>query len=691
MTPKSQAGNATLFRLLRFAFRLVPMSEAARDRMRQRFLDRYSHLVPTGPRGQLAPPTVRRARVRADERAIGYVAYRKEPLPSPLPATLVAFYLPQFHPIAENDEWWGKGFTEWRNVACALPQFEGHAQPRLPADLGYYDLRNVDTMHEQARLASEYGIGAFCFYFYWFSGRTLLEKPLRQWLDDPTLQLPFCLCWANENWSRRWDGRSDDILIAQQHSAEDDLAFIAHIAAYLRDPRYLRVEGKPLLLVYRPDLLPDARQTAQRWRHWCRANQIGEIHIAYVQGFERPDPRDIGFDAAVEFPPNLSNPTNLTADQRLLNPEFEGQVLDWRELAADYSSRAMPAYTLYPGVNAGWDNEPRRPGKGRIYLHAAPRRYRDWLQSTITTRLAGKAPAERMVFINAWNEWAEGAVLEPDSTLGHAWLDATRQALQRTTAPIAATTGVQACVVIHAWYSEVLDEILVTLQATGLQWRLVVTTTPEKAAAVREALSQRGMAAEIVIGENRGRDILPFLRVANRLLDEGIDVVLKLHTKRSLHRSDGDAWRRELINQLASPQRASAILSAFDERQTLGLVGPEVHLQQLEWSWDANVNAMEYISARMGALRAGPDALFVAGSMFWVRLSALRPLLDSALLAHEFESESGQLDGTMPHAIERLFTACATNAGFTVDDAAAVTGAGLGDPSSATRRGYRYP
>ena len=674
MSGARQTGNTMVFRLLRFGFRLVPMSEAARDRLRQRFLDRYSHLVPPGPRGQAAVAVERRPRVRSDERAIGYVPYRQEPLPSPLPATLVAFYLPQFHPIAENDEWWGKGFTEWRNVARALPQFEGHAQPRLPADLGFYDLRNLDTMHEQAKLAREYGIGAFCFYFYWFSGQTLLEQPLRQWLDDPTLELPFCLCWANENWSRRWDGRGNDILIAQNHSAEDDLAFIAHIAAYLRDPRYLRVEGKPLLLVYRQDLLPDARQSAQRWRRWCRANQIGEIHIAYVQGFERPDPRDIGFDAAVEFPPNLSNPSNLTANQRLLNPEFDGRVLDWRELAADYSSRPMPAYPLYPGVNAGWDNEPRRQGKGRVYLHASPRRFRDWLQTTINSRLADKPPEERLVFVNAWNEWAEGAVLEPDSRLGHAWLQAMRSALQRAaTVPSKMSPMPRLCVVVHAWYPDSFDDILNTLMATGLSLRLIVTTAPEKAADIRVVLERHAMQAEVVVLENRGRDILPFLHVANRLLDEGEDVVLKLHTKHSPHRGDGDRWRSELLDRLLSPGRAGRILQAFGEDPKLGLVAPEGHLQPLSYYWGANENNVRYLATRMGiaAPRANSDT-FVSGSMFWLRLSALRPLLDAHLDDWEFEPEAAQVDGTFAHAIERVFGLCVRAQDLRIESAAAV-------------------
>ncbi|HLM53855.1 MAG TPA: glycoside hydrolase family 99-like domain-containing protein, partial [Pseudoxanthomonas sp.] len=297
----------------------MPLS--TRDRLRQRFLDRYSSLVPPAPRGQ--PPTdgarVRRPYVRSDERAIGYVPYSKGELPDPLPATLVAFYLPQFHTIPENDEWWGKGFTEWRNVTRALPQFEGHHQPRLPGDLGFYDLRNVEVMREQARLAKEYGIGAFCFYFYWFGGKTLLETPLRNWLNDPTIDFPFCLCWANEKWTRTWDGRGDEILIDQRHSPEDEIAFIKYIADYFRDPRYLRVGGNPLLLIYRPQSLPNALASSHRWREWCRLNKIGELHIAYVESFERPVPKQIGFDSAVEFPPNLMSLGSCATRHVLIN------------------------------------------------------------------------------------------------------------------------------------------------------------------------------------------------------------------------------------------------------------------------------------------------------------------------------------------------------------------------------------
>ena len=651
----------------------MPLTAATRDRLRQSFLERHAGLVPDGPRGQSPAQTPsRRPKLHAGGRSIGYRAPHQTHLPDPLPATLVAFYLPQFHPIPENDAWWGDGFTEWRNVTRALPQFEGHMQPRLPSTLGFYDLRLPDVMRRQMALAREHGIGAFCSYFYWFAGQTLLEQPLRQWLDDPSLDLPLCLCWANENWSRRWDGRADQVLIAQRHSPEDDLAFIAHIAPYLLDPRYLHVNGRPLLLVYRPGLLPEPAATAARWRQWCAAHDIGEIHLAYVQSFDNVDPRSIGFDSAVAFPPNNTSQRPITAQRRLLNPEFNGDVLDWRELAREAMARPDATYPLHPCVNPGWDNEPRRSGAGRIYVHASPRGYRDWLRHAIATARRREPEVKTpLVFINAWNEWAEGAVLEPDTRLGHAWLQATRAALCEP-APV----HTRPCAVVHAWYPEVLGELLDALRASSLDWRLVVTTVPEREAAVRAVLDGHDLTYELETVENRGRDILPFLRVANRLLDEGEQFVLKLHTKRSTHLEDGDAWRRELVARLLAPERASRLIAAFDEDPALGLIAAEGHIQPLAHYMGANRDALDYLITQLGLgpLEASVDVEFIAGSMFWVRLDALRPIIDAQLAEQEFESEKGQVDGTLAHAIERLFALASRHAGFHVKDAATLCG-----------------
>lgn len=659
-----------LFHWLRKGFRLTPLPEATRDRLRQRILDRYNHLVPKGPQG-MAPASGRIAhspREFSGGRAIGYVPYREGSVPTNSPAKFIAFYLPQFHPIPENDAWWGKGFTEWNNVTRALPQFEGHLQPRLPGELGFYDLRSVDVMRRQMELAHEYGIAAFCTYFYWFGGKTLLETPLRQWLDDPTLSLPICLCWANENWSRRWDGRAQDLLISQLHSEADDLAFIAHVSAYLKDPRYLRVNGKPVLLVYRPGLLPEPKISVQRWRGWCREHGIGEIYLAYVQSFDRIDPRIIGFDAAIEFPPNNTSLEPITGDQQLINPDFRGDVLDWRQLAGAAETAPDPQYPCYPGVNPGWDNEPRRSGRGRVFQHASPRRYKQWLQRASTAAVR-RLPAHPLVFINAWNEWAEGAVLEPDSRLGYAWLEATRQAHLEVAARV---LDPRPCAVIHAWYMDVFDELVDALRDSNITWRIIITTTPEREAGVRRRVQELALDAEVVVCENRGRDVLPFLQVANRLYDEGVTVVLKIHTKRSTHREDGERWRKELVDKLLAPELAPRILQAFRERQDLGLVAADGHLLPLSYFWGANEANVNYLCGRIGIDRPSPERdRFIAGTMFWGRLEAMRPLLDAHLGLDEFEGEAAQLDGTLAHAVERIFCLTASNQGFVTQETSA--------------------
>ena len=350
---------------------------------------------------------------------------------SELPVNLIAFYLPQFHPIPENNEWWGEGFTEWTNVRPAKPIFDGHYQPRMPGELGFYDLLDGKTQQRQVELAKQYGIGGFCFYFYWFHGKRLLEQPVIQYRENKSLDLPYCLCWANENWSRTWDGLESHVLIGQEHSPEDDLAFIQYISQYFADERYIRIDGRPLLLVYRPSLLPDTKATADRWRNWCRQNGFGEIYLAYTQSFEIVDPSELGFDAAIEFPPNNTAPDIVTHELVTIDPDFEGYVYDYNSLMARSYRYEDPSYTLFRGVTPSWDNIARRPRTGAVFSGTTPERYREWLRNAVSDTVDQfEEPSKRLVFINAWNEWAEGAYLEPDGVYGHAYLEATRQALE---------------------------------------------------------------------------------------------------------------------------------------------------------------------------------------------------------------------------------------------------------------------
>lgn len=343
---------------------------------------------------------------------------------------VITFYLPQYHPIPENDEWWGNGFTEWTNVRPARPLFEGHYQPHEPDEfLGYYDLRDTSVMRKQIELAKQYGIEGFCFYTYWFSGTRLLETPVDNYLADNTLDLPFCICWANENWSRRWDGKDSDLLMVQHYSDQDDIAFISHMAKYLRDPRYIRVNGKPLLIVYRPNLFPSMSDTAMRWRDCCREIGLGEIYIAYVQSFEKRDPSDYGLDAAIEFPPNNSAPPDITKNVVSARFDFSGRVYDWRIFLQRSENFKLKNYPVLRGVCPSWDNTPRKKGRGTVFANSSPNLFERWLTNVFEDTVQQIEDVDqRIVFVNAWNEWGEGAHLEPDQRYGYAWLQAVRNA-----------------------------------------------------------------------------------------------------------------------------------------------------------------------------------------------------------------------------------------------------------------------
>ena len=310
------------------------------------------------------------------------------------------------------------------------PQFVGHYQPHLPGELGFYDLRMPEVQRRQIELAKVYGIHGLCFHHYWFGGTRLLRQPLEQLLANPDMDFPFCLCWANENWSRRWDGQESEILIAQQHSAADDLAFIRDIEPALRDPRYIRVDGRPLLVVYRPALLPNPRETAERWRAHCRSVGIGDLYLVSTQAFDRTDPREFGFDAAMEFAPNNMGAPDITGQMPLVNSEFKGVVYDYRYLIEYAKTATPPAYELFRSVTPMWDNEARRPGRGAVFANTSPAGYREALEATCRYTVA-HLPDKPFVFLNAWNEWAEGAHLEPDRRYGYAYLQATADALNR--------------------------------------------------------------------------------------------------------------------------------------------------------------------------------------------------------------------------------------------------------------------
>ena len=350
--------------------------------------------------------------------------------------TVVALYLPQFHPIPENDEWWGKGFTEWTNVTKARPLYRGHQQPNLPSDLGLYDLRVAETRLAQAQMARAYGVDAFCYYHYWFgSGRRLLERPFKEVLASGEPDLPFMLCWANQTWAGVWHGLSNRVLIEQtypgtrDHEAHFELLFEA-----FSDPRYLRVEGKPVFKVYRPTELPESRKTIALWQSMARAAGLPGIYFVGTKSDPDWNPKEFGFDAYVKVPllqrrrewVSWRRPL-VKIHNRWLDACSRPSVLDYASQIDNVVPPEAPDW-LIPCVLPNWDNTPRSGARGLVLHGSTPALFRQQLQRALKLTQARKS-ADNFLFVKSWNEWAEGNHLEPGSRQGHGYLEQLRDQL----------------------------------------------------------------------------------------------------------------------------------------------------------------------------------------------------------------------------------------------------------------------
>ncbi len=354
----------------------------------------------------------------------------------------IAIYLPQYHPIPENDEWWGKGFTEWTNVTKAKPLFKKHYQPHLPADLGFYDLRLPEIRQAQAELAREYGIHGFCYYHYWFNGKQLLNKPIDEVLKSGQPDFPFCLCWANENWTRSWDGQNSQILLKQDYSFADDISHINYLFKFFKDKRYIRIDNKPFFIVYKPELFPDIKKTISIWRNEALKAGIGELYLGY---FEKEilnlDPKEIGFDIAIEFQPNFANlppQRNFNIVHKILkklkiwnNVYSRNKILDYTVISKSKNNEVNSIYKRFPCVTPMWDNSARKKDNANIFINSKPKLYYEWLINTIKN-FTPYSVEENFIFINAWNEWAEGNHLEPCQKWGRKYLEATKKAVENS-------------------------------------------------------------------------------------------------------------------------------------------------------------------------------------------------------------------------------------------------------------------
>lgn len=355
-------------------------------------------------------------------------------------ARVIALYLPQFHPIPENDAWWGKGFTEWTNTAKAKPLFKGHYQPHVPADLGFYDLRLPEARVAQAEMAREFGIEAFCYYHYWFAGTRLLQRPFEEVLESGQPDFPFCLCWANQTWTGVWHGAPNRVLIEQTYPGMDDHRrhFEYLLKAFL-DPRYVRVDGKPVFVVYDPKRLPESKKVTDLWRDLAMKAGLPGLHLVAEHKYPDWDPKEGGFDSVV----NVRLPPRRTDLQRKISWKNPIQKLrywykDWRKLPTIHPyhnvtrhliSERVQGIESYPCVIPNWDNTPRSGTNGLVLQGSTPRLFRSHFRHALE-KVADLPEERRFVFVKSWNEWAEGNHLEPDLRFGLQYLEALRDELR---------------------------------------------------------------------------------------------------------------------------------------------------------------------------------------------------------------------------------------------------------------------
>jgi lipopolysaccharide biosynthesis protein len=345
-------------------------------------------------------------------------------------------YLPQFHPIPENDEWWEPGFTEWTNVTKARPLYKGHYQPDLPSELGFYDLRVSETREQQATLAREHGVSAFCYYHYWFgNGRRLLERPFSEVLESGKPDFPFMLCWANQTWYGVWHGLDKRVLVEQVYPGEeDDWNHFRAVLPAFRDSRYLRLDGKPVFMVYAPMSHPGLKDFVSRWRHWAVEASLPGLYLIAEHSDARWDAKAFGLDAYVLLPTFLRRRAwtpwtrpleklrNKAMDLRGMPSSFDYRQLTSYFLPEDRSSLAMPC------VISNWDNTPRSGARGVVLHDSSPDAFGRAVSRAL--RISGKLEADRFLFVKSWNEWGEGNHLEPCRRFGRGYLQALAHALR---------------------------------------------------------------------------------------------------------------------------------------------------------------------------------------------------------------------------------------------------------------------
>lgn len=596
---------------------------------------------------------------------------------------MLAFYLPQYHTFPENDEWWGKGFTEWTNVRSGDSRFEGHYQPRVPhTDIGYYDLSDIEVMRKQAILAKQHGIYGFCFYYYWFSGKRLMEKPVDMLLEHPEIDLPFCLCWANENWTRAWDGQNKNVLIAQDYSEDDDIRFMKDLKKYIDDERYIRINGKPLVMVYNPGQIPDCHKSFAKWREVAKEIGLGDILIWTCQTSNNTATAlkiTDCIDAEVEFPPH-----NMWMESAAIrNVDLHGKSAFLYSYPAvvetvieNMKQAGKKRVPVHHGCMLAWDNAARRKDAWFTYCGFSLKSLYKWVLAISEKAREDFAPEERFVFINAWNEWGEGTYLEPDEKYGYANINTVSKALMQL--PLENDLRVvnlddqempvekfekkdnesRIAVQIHMFYLDTLEETISYLNKIPYAFDCYISTDSEEKKKQIEAMMHdtcKCKKACVEVYKNRGRDVAPFLvQMQNRIAD--YDYVCHIHSKKTKTNDHGNEWRKYIFRNLfGNSEYLKRIFEIFESNPKIGILMPETYpVLELQAEWGGNKEGVSSLLEKLGIKTELPqNPVFPVGNMFWARAEAVKKIFEHGFEQTDFPQEAGQVNATIAHQIER--------------------------------------
>ena len=580
----------------------------------------------------------------------------------------IALFLPQFHSIKENDKWWGKGFTEWVNVKKSNPLYEGHHQPRIPGDpekyLGYYELINPEVIKEQIKLAKSHGIYGFGIYYYWFSGKTLLEKPISIILKNKDIDFKFFLIWANENWTRKWDGNDKHILIKQEYKKEDPEKFIKDIKKYCIDNRYIKINRKPIIGIYEASKIPNINETIFIWRTKAKEYEIGEIYILVtlnketVEYFQNMNL----FNGAYQFSPRDS----MFESNKIKSKSNSNYYLYTSLLYKTFNlSNISNNFDFYFGSMVEFDNTARKKD-AVIFQKYSPEQFYMLNKKII---LLTKNKKNKYIFINAWNEWAEGTYLEPDKKYGYASINALSKAIFNLSYydkdyKLGNLNNIcKIAIQVHIFYEDLINEIINKINNIPVKYDLYISTNSDIKKSIIDKIIKKYSTAnnyEIKIFENKGRDILPFLfQLQNNI--KKYKYICHIHTKKTKFTNFGDEWRNYLYNNLlGNKDIISEIISDFEINHKLGIIFPEAFYKVLT-TYESEITKldifyMNYLFKKLNKyFRIGKKIEFPIGNMFWGKTASIYQIFDLNKIINKFPKEKNQIDGTIMHGIERFW------------------------------------